>query len=179
MQTNYNKSTKLRHSSLLQQTTVKLDTDFTRAREKIRQEILAHSYVFPSLLAWLCWSLPSGSCASDTTLPFCPDFCCRSLPWLRGLSILYRWRICSLVCVMFAPAGKCDLFAWTYLRTSRMGMADLNPEFGGFAPSGFILSSCLVVDYLPLNDWTRLRLLFAPWSQLTMLLGLWLVCGPW
>ena len=40
---------KLRHSSLLRQNTVKFGTDFTRARKKFTQALLARLYVFPSL----------------------------------------------------------------------------------------------------------------------------------
>ena len=49
MPRNDNISAKLRHSSLLRQNTVKFGTDFTRARQKFTQALLARLYVFPSL----------------------------------------------------------------------------------------------------------------------------------
>ena len=48
MPKNANKSAKFQHSSLLQQNSVKIGRDFTRAGNFFTQALLACSYVFPS-----------------------------------------------------------------------------------------------------------------------------------
>ena len=63
------KSALLRHSSLFQQNTVKFGTDFTRARKKFTQALLARLYVIPSL-----WQTLGGGEINLDILNVCSAF---------------------------------------------------------------------------------------------------------